>query len=411
MLVGMNTALTMDAADDSSRDSEQSLKNPFLSAVCSRLRRERLTSVPGAGDVAVSREVVDGRAFIRIWFRTSGCTFDRQGLCTMCNYGSSVDIADDIVDQVRAALREHPIEKGAALLISPSGSMFDVREVPESTRQGLLDVVSQTPAAAIICETRSETITEAAMLDFAERARDKTPIIEMGLESSDPWVLRWCVNKRLSLPGFIDAVHTCRRTGVETVANIALGSAFLSAGAAVRDAVETAQWAIASGVGSCVVFPMQVREWTLLGWLWRCGLYDPPSLWDLIEVIRSIKTNRPNQLSIAWYRNYNEGLPVQEALMPVLASPSTCPACLGSVMDALDAFRASGEVTAFDTLLMAPCKCRRRDVGKWGDPSIDLDRVFSAYHAIGRSLAPEWWASNGFSLLQEMGRSFDSRRS
>lgn len=407
---GRDMPLTLDsAAEDSSVDAKQSLKNPFLSAVCARLRRERLSSALGADDVAVSREVVDGRTLMRVWFRTAGCTFDHQGLCTMCNYGSGTHVPSNLIDQVQAALREHPIDEGTALLISPSGSMFDVREVPESTRQGLLDVVSRTPAAAIICETRSETITEAAVLDFAERTRGKTPIIEMGLESSDPWVLRWSVNKRMSLPGFIDAVYTCKRAGVQTIANVALGSAFLSPAAAIRDAVDTAQWAIASGVDSCVVFPMQVREWTLLGWLWRRGLYDPPSLWALIEVIRSVEMDRPNQLSIAWYRNYNEGLPVQEALMPVLVSPSTCPSCVGPVLGGLDTFRASGEVAVLDSLLIEPCGCRERWIRERGEPSIDLGRVVSAYQAIGKSLAPAWWASNGSTLLSEMDSSFDLR--
>ncbi|MDR0415766.1 MAG: hypothetical protein LBH76_00330 [Propionibacteriaceae bacterium] len=351
----------------------------------------------------MARETVDGRAFVRVWFRTEGCAFDKQGLCTMCNYGAGDGVPPDIVDQVRAALAANPVAAAATVLISPSGSMFDRREVPADLRQALLSVVAQTPAAAVICETRSETVSAAAMRDFKAGLPGKTPVIEMGLESSDPWVLRWCVNKRLDPAEFADAVRVCDQAGVKTLANVALGSAFLSPAAALRDAITTAQWAVDAGVGGCVLFPLHVREWTLLGWLWRQGLYKPPSLWSLIEVLRAVKPRRPGQLSTAWYRDYHEGHPVEKAALPILASPTTCPACVDSVLALLDDFRDSGNVAAFDALLADPCACRQEWADGLGEPGVDLGHVAECYKAIADGLMPErWWDGHGEGLVADM---------
>lgn len=81
-------------------------------------------------------------------------------------------------------------------------------------------------------------------------------------------------NKRLALDQFERAVDTCHRHGLGVLANISLGTAFLSPGAAIGDAERAVRWAMAIGVDACVVFPMQVREWTLLSWLWRHALYE-----------------------------------------------------------------------------------------------------------------------------------------
>ena len=70
-------------------------KNPFLSRVCVLLRETR-PLIPDALAYTIRTEVVGGASFARLWFRTSGCTHDRQGSCTFCNYGrgGATDIGD-----------------------------------------------------------------------------------------------------------------------------------------------------------------------------------------------------------------------------------------------------------------------------------------------------------------------------
>lgn len=377
-------------------------RNPFLSTVAARLRATR---APYASDtsVTVNTEILDGLPFRRVWFRTAGCTFDRQGLCTMCNYGFSEGIPATVTDDLRSSLRDVPIDPKSTLLVSPSGSMFDPREVPDEIRAAIFEVVAETAAGTVVCETRPETVTPKRMREFALAVAPKTGVIELGLESADEWVLQWCVNKRLDLEEFRQAVSICHDEGLRVLANVSLGTAFLTPAAAIRDAEFAVRWAMASGVDGCVVFPLNVREWTVLARLWRGGLYAPPSLWSLVEVLRKTAPDFPGAVTAAWYRDYNADLPQAAVSMPILASPTTCPRCLEQVISSLDAFRDTGDPRVLDVLSTLDCPCR--DVWKKDstDTTLDLGSVQRAYEYLGSSvLGPDWWTTHGSQVVCDL---------
>lgn len=394
--------------DPNHLQAAQDLKNPFLSRVGVLLRRDRERYQPGQ-DVTVGQEMVDGQSFVRVWFRTRGCSCDRQGLCTMCNYGASDTIPDGIVDRVREVLSGDTVPSGATVLLSPSGSMFDTREVPTAVRQALFALVAETRAASIICETRPETVTFAAMQEYQSLVGDKQAVVEMGLESADPWILRWCVNKRLSVDQFFEAAGVCHDAGVTVAANVSLGTAFLDPAAAIDDAVKAAQKAIDSGIDACVLFPLHVRRWTVLEWLWRHGLYTPPSLWSLVEAILRINQGRQGQVSTAWYRDYNEGNPAAVAAMPVLASPASCPRCQLRLLAALDTYRDQGDTDALEAAAAVPCTCHDSIPTK--SVGADPEFVAKCYVQMGQDvLGVPWWDSHGASVLSELREDWARRQ-
>lgn len=377
-------------------------RNPFLSAVGARLRYGR-APYPREVSVTINTEAVDGKPFIRVWFRTAGCTYDRQGLCTMCNYGISDGVPETVVDDIRAALRGIPIDATSTVLVSPSGSMFDPREVPDNIRAAILEAVAETAAGTVVCETRPETVTDEHMREFAAAIGTKAGVIELGLESADSWILQWCVNKRLDLGEFRRAVKVCHAHDLRVLANVSLGTAFLPEGAAVRDAELTVRWAMDCGVDGCVLFPLHVREWTVLGWLWRRGWYKPPSLWSLVEVLRRLAVDYPGVVTAAWYRDYNAGLQQAAIGMPILASPTTCPNCADMVIRSLDQYRDSADPVDLDAAVLTSCSCRSEWLATTAGTEVDLERVQHAYAELGASaLGSEWWDVHGGQVIQEL---------
>ncbi len=378
------------------------LKNPFLSTVCARLRQQR-PPYPSGVNVTVSTEIVDGSPFVRVWFRTAGCSYDKQGLCTMCNYGVGGAIPATIGDEISAALRTVDLDESATLLISPSGCMFDPREVPDEARHAILDAVRESPVGTVVCESRPETITPARVTEFAALLGGKTGVIELGLESADPWVLKWCVNKRMSLDRVREALDACHDSGVRSIANICVGTALLEPGQAITDAERATRWALDAGADACVLFPLQVRDWTLLGWLWRRGHYAPPSLWSLVEVLQRVTPDFPTRLSIAWYRDYNAAEPDAISSMRVLASPTTCPACITDVLATLDHYRAQPDPAVLANLVRNACECRARWQETAEGAGLDLSRLSGIYTDIGKGvLGTAWWESHGDRVLDDL---------
>ena len=260
-------------------------KNSFLNNVCAHIREISATGAANIKIYALRVERIAKAPFVTLWFRTRGCRHDYMGGCTMCNYGRSTSItADEMLGYVKAGLSLAPNEDGMMLLVSPSGSMLDDWEVPAQTREGILRLVRDSNASTYICETRVETITDAKIKQYAEILDNKIPFIEVGLESANPWISKYCVNKALSLDQYVHSMSVLRKYQVLSIANVIVGSPFLSSKEAIDDAVKTIQWACSHGTDRCTLFPVHVKRWTLVEWLWNHGLYKPISLWSLMEV-------------------------------------------------------------------------------------------------------------------------------
>lgn len=379
----------------------------FLDVVCAKLREPR-PPAPGALGFSSRFETVLGAPFVGFWFRTRGCRHDARGGCTMCNYGAATPVSEDeMVELVRRGLGALGSLDGATLLLSPSGSMFDEWEVPARVRERTFRLARQTKARAILCETRVDTLTDAAVQQYADIFNDRECGIGLGLESATPWVLKYCVNKALSLDGYRSAVAMLRRHGVLSTANVLLGPPFLSEAEAIEDSVASIRWAFAAGVDQCVLFPAQVKSFTLVEWLWQRLLYSPPSLWSLIEVLSRVGPELTPRVTISWYKDYGAGGEKGDGVedSPVLASPSTCSECHDAVMALLDEYRDRGHFDVIQELAGFECDCRLRWLAalQVPEPALLAERVAHAYEAIGRDvLGEQWWLRHGETVLDDV---------
>lgn len=346
------------AAQGSRPTGDTSMRNPFLSQVALSLRQgqPRLSAEPL---VTVNSETVGGRPFVRLWFTTAGCTHDRRGRCTMCNYGAGEPgDTESIVHAAALGLSRWSGTHGT-LLVSPSGSMFDEREVAPPTRRQLLTLAASTDFERILVETRPETITNAVLSESIALLQGKQLEVEIGLESSDPWVLRWCVNKGLQLEHVVRALDLCAAHGATSIVNVSLGTAFLTEPEAIADAVDTTRWAFAQGATEVVVFPLSVRGWTVLQHMYDRGRYRPVSLWSLAEVLRRLGRETAARVSISWYRDYNAAVDDSSSPLRVMAAPTTCARCVGDVLESLDGYRDSQDFKIITDLSQHPCSCRQ----------------------------------------------------
>ncbi len=171
-----------------------------------------------------------------------------------------------------------------------------------------------------------------------------------------------------------------------------LGAAFLTPVEAIEDATRSVKWALGHGADLAVVFPMHVKPHTLLRWLHDRGLYSPPSLWSLIEVLARIEPELLPRATISWHRNNNG--PAAGSVV----SPTTCERCRERVLAMLDRFREEPSVATLADLRSQECKCKER----WREdilrlPEVTLpERVCLQYDWLARDFGlSEWWAAHG----------------
>lgn len=393
----------------------EAAENHFLGLVCARLRSGR-PPIPSNRAFTTRVETVAGAPFVSLWFRTRGCRHDACGGCTMCDYGASPPVAaDEMVAAVRDGLATLEQNGRTLLLLSPSGSMFDDWEVPADARRRILELASQTCSRSILCESRAETVTEKHVAEFARILDGREAGVEIGLESANPWVLKYCINKGMDLNDYLRAIATLGRYGVGSTANVLLGAPFMSEAESIDDAVKSIQWALSSGTSQAVLFPAHVKRYTLLQWLWERNMYAPPSLWSLAEVVSRLGPHLASKVTISWYRNYLVDREAHDNTedLSFLASPATCPRCREAVVDLLDQYRDTGDFSIMTSLLSFDCDCRRQWRATIEKPICTrlAERVAVTYEAIGRDVLGEyWWLSHGADVTKGVlkGRSGSS---
>ena len=300
-----------------------------------------------------------------------------------------------------------PIDPQTTLLLSATGNMFDDWEVPALAREAIFEYVRGIETAAVLCESRAETLTGECVGRFAQVFDDRLTGIGIGVESANPGILKFCVNKELDLGVFRDAVGLMAEHNVQSTANVLLGIPFLSEDESIRDASSSLISVLDLGADQGILFPVLVRPHTVVGWLWEHGLYEPSSLWSLVEVLLRLGPERARHVTISWYKDYYAGDIREEELgsLPVLAAPTTCPSCIDRVMSHLDAYRDSGDFGVVRTLDSLSCACHdawRERVSRPQGVALPA-RLIESYELMARGvLGDAWWEEHGTLVAQDV---------
>jgi len=372
-------------------------KNPFLASVMGKVREGR---PPVQEPYFVRTEYVPAGRYVEVWFQTRGCSWDHQGGCTMCNYGEGKFVSDEwMVGNVATALDavDWPVDE---LMVSPSGSMLDEVEVPKGARLAIYEMVAERDLDLFLIETREDSVTDELAAELvAKQPAERRVAIEIGLESCDPWIRRFCINKGVSLTQFINAVDIARRHGIIVYANVCLGTPFLTARQQIEDSLTTIQWALHNGADKVVVFPLHIKPFTLLDRLYDWDMYAPTSLWSLVEILRRLDPTQLPRIEIAWYKNYYSDS------NKVRIAPGVDKAPPAEIIAALDRFRAEQSEDSVKELLRLEPTAREqwsRDIDTV--PVVDRRQAMAeSYDRISKKLSMKWqWRERFPDLLADM---------
>lgn len=379
------------------------IKNEFLLRIGREARRER-NRFWDNNDISIRLSSHLGKPEGGLWFRTEGCRYDHQGGCLMCDYSTGNSTTpDQMIGFIREGLNEIP-HKCRQLLVSPSGSMLDEREVPDKALDGILTLLKESPHELFSFETRADTIDEEKIIRCNRLLDNRLYRIFIGLESGNPWVLKYSVNKMLEVERFLQAHKILKKHNVNTAANILISAPFLSAAENLKITTDTVKWALKEGVNECFIFPVHVKESTPLLHLYNEKLFAPTSLWALVEVLKNLgpEVSRKN-LRLSWYTSYGA--------YNIVASPTTCEKCIDKVIPLLDRFAEFGDYGAIDELINMNCVCKDKWYERLHTPeAISLpDRVARGYESLANKfLGEDWWKMNSKSILEDIYADADS---
>lgn len=344
------------------------------------LRRRRVP-LPADDRWTADRHPGHTGAFGQVWFRTRGCSWDRRGACTMCNYGVSDEVTTEAM-VVAVAQALEAVGSVEELYVSPSGSFLDETEVPADARRAIIRLVAAASPRRVTFETRPETVSAAVLRDVMTDLGIIELAVGCGVESSDPWVLDRCVRRMGTLDAVQEAFAAAAAVGATTYANVSLGTAFLSPVEQLQDAIDTVRWSLGHGADLAIVFPVHVKRHTVVGALHAKGLYRPPSLWALVRCLEAFAPEELARTQVAWYRR-------PPSAAAIVTSPTTCPACVDRLLALLDSYRSSGDAQSVARMAEVSCRCRAEWERSMEPPSSPLpERVRAGWEALAEQSTP-----------------------
>lgn len=238
---------------------------------------------------------------LHIHFTTRGCGYAR---CFACDYGTGR--GGPTRKAIETAFEDVVLPCGDAievLLVGSLGSVLDEGELPDELLDVLIQQLARTNVGTVIFETSCDSVITNKVERIKGALGDKDVLFELGLESFDDDVRRICFGKSAPLERYskaCDVIHAC---GAKTVANVLLGAPFLSVAERIGDARRSIMRAFEFGFDEVVLFPVNVKPYTLVRALYERNIYDPVSLSELFAVLAGLSDESLALISLAWWGN------------------------------------------------------------------------------------------------------------
>ncbi len=378
----------------------------FLNLIASKLREER-PLIPKNHNYTIK----EYENIIHFWFRTDGCRYTQNGNggCLMCDYSSSTrSSTEELITYVLEGLQN--IEKmPASLLINSSGSFFDTQEVSKDVRLSIYNELSKYDNLEIILETLLETITEDKLIEVKSILKTQKIDIEFGLENIDSIILKYCVNKKkFDLNMLRSKIQLIKKYKMNPVANILVGVPFLSDMQIIETSVKTVHEAFSFGIEYVVIFPINIKDYTVVNWLYQNNLYEVVSLWTYIEVLNQIDEKYLTNVELVWYKNRKPNNPL---IKNEFKTPIACSKCNSKVLLLLDQFNnfPMNRSNVLRKINHISCECKDRwriNINKNNDFK---KNIIESYSILGKNiLGKREWDKVKYDIFNEIESDFNS---
>lgn len=294
--------------------------NEYLTREIWKMRKNIKTE---AGTPVVSLVRVENKTY-QLLFMSCGC----ENACTFCNYGFDYNLTLEMVKPELQKIRLEDFDI-VELELEANGSFLSEREIPYDLFIEALRFVSHKNIPVITMETHYKTITERKIQDIRRILGQNQEIhFELGLESANEDV-RSIYNKDIDLCEYLEVARLCERYGISLQINVLLGAPFLTREEQIQDCLETLEFIFEETPKGthAVLFPINIKNNTMLKHWQDIGVYDQISSWEFIELLHKIPEEYLDRFTIAWWGNRENTF-----TKGIVQFPKTCDKCKERLM-------------------------------------------------------------------------------
>lgn len=272
--------------------------------------------------------------FLEIAFMGKRCKNDAAGSCIMCDYGAvdGVKSSEIYIKEMDAILQE---ERGIQyLLLCTNGSIMDSSQIPEKTFYEILDYANKTSIPNIMIETHYLDVTDKKLHQIRKLLNSKNVTIELGLETVNQEYQNLLIMKHINMNMFEKTIFNIQDYGFSVDLNILFGLPFLSEKEQFQDTLNSISWAFKHNCNP-VVFPVNIKPYTLLMDMYKNGYYKAVSHWLLLLMLNTLPLEQLSRITVSYYGNRDENY---YGIKNKTIFPDCCSICKEPLLNFYNAF-------------------------------------------------------------------------
>ncbi len=345
---------------------ENAVLMTYLDDLNCRIRADR----PLARRETIATLWGEGTEFVQVCFQSRGCRYSDMGACIMCDYGCGRNLEPYEIENYCSTAPVFEDSGVKEILIGTYGSSLDEYEMSETCFRKILERLRQTDIPMIGFETHCDTVSSGKLKEIKDYLFDKEIYIEMGFESLDDKVRERYLNKRLKIKNLEKAMELVHRFGFLVVLNILIGAPFLSPRQQIEDVCASVKWAFDNGADNVVLFPMNVKPYTVLYRIMQKGMYKPVSHWLVIntldELAQILTDDQLAHVGLSWYGERSD---IYKKPFLQMVTPRACDKCRGKIFRFYGMYQAEASGSRrrelIREILQTPVECDCREEEHW----------------------------------------------
>lgn len=309
-----------------------------------------------------------GGTSYQLYVPSGGC----HNACVFCNYGFNHPVRkEQILKKVEHICRYLPANI-ETLILESSGSFLDDRELPPELQYQIMEIVARTKVYRVQIETHYKTVTDEKLRKIRQILKEHAVAFEFGLETTSETTLN-IYNKDIDVKKLFQLVRDCDSLGIETSLNVMVGAPLLTIQEQVQDALHTVQDILEYCPESTaiVMFPLNVKDYTLVKHMYNQGRYSVISHWEFIEVLVKIPRDALDRVYISWWGNRCNEFHGKNAII----HPKSCENCHDRLMKFYSSFVNADSLQEKQRLVEkigeVTCQCRTAYVEEKASQKVD----------------------------------------
>lgn len=280
----------------------------------------------------------------------------------MCDYGTTQNNYTEAayIHEMDRMLQnvENPVD---TLLLCTNGSFLDDRQINDELFRAILKTAGKYDISTVEVETHYLDVTRDKMELLKQFLPGKSIVIEMGLETIWAEYQEKVIMKDIDLKVYEDIIKFIRSFGFGVDTNIMVGLPFLSPKEQIHDVCETIRWSIIHG-GRPVLFPINIKPYTLLMEAYHAGLYRPISQWMIPLILDALPEKWLETITVVWYGGREEDY---DTSSPRAVFPYACDDCTNAILKFYKEFSSVSDRTSRKRLLhqllsKTDCQCLKQ---------------------------------------------------